>query len=88
MTYEEAKEMKIKLDEINQAHSDKLKEFDQYRNGMGLVPDNIRELPEYQKAKNDYNQSFQKLRNFNGWFVKEFRKKNASGRKNRFKKTN
>lgn len=69
------KGMKTQLNEINQAHSDKLNEFNQYRNEMGLVPDYIRNSPEYQKAKNEYNQSFQQLRNFNGWFVKEFRKK-------------
>lgn len=73
MNLEEAKAHKKELDGINRKHSEILQQFE--TNGMGLVPDNIRATPEWQKAKQDFDRSFAELRKFNAWFVKEFRKK-------------
>lgn len=84
MTYQEAKEMKIQLENINQVHSDELKKFE--KNSMGFTPDHIRNTPDFRKAKNDYDRSFIELRNFNGWFMKAFKKEYAADRRNRYKK--
>ena len=82
MNYQDAKVRKQELDEINNEHSDKLNTFEE--NSMGLTPDHIRETPEYQKAKQDFDRSFAELRNFNGWFVKTFKKEIQSDRRDRF----
>ena len=85
MMYEEAKEYKQLLEDKNKADGKALKVFDQYRNAMGIVPDHIRELPEYKKAKESCDKSFSKLREFNAFFVKNFKKEYAVDRKNRNK---
>lgn len=73
MNLEEANAHKKELEKINRKHSEALQQFK--TNSMGLVPDHIRATPEYQQAKQDFDRSFAELRNFNAWFVKEFRKK-------------
>lgn len=88
MTFEEAKVISKQLNDKVDADSKALKQFDQYRNSMGLVPDHIRETPEYQTLKNEFNKSFAQLRNFNGWYVKQFKKELAAERRNRFKRAN
>jgi hypothetical protein len=45
--------------------------FPRYPNG--LTPDHIKFSPEYQAAKQASNAAFQRLRQFNGWFVKTFK---------------
>lgn len=76
MNYEEAKAHKQVLDAINRKHSEILQQFE--TNGIGLVPDNIRATEEWKQAKHDYDNSFAELREFNAWFVKEYRKKKRS----------
>jgi hypothetical protein len=89
MTYEEAKVIKQQLNEKVDADSATLKEFDKYGLGvMGLTPDHVKEMPEWKLAKQNFEKSFAELRNFNGWFVKQFKKEYAAERKNRFKKAN
>ena len=73
MNLEEAKAQKQKLDKINRMHSEILQQFE--TNNMGLVTDEVRATPEWQQAKRDFDRSFAELREFNAWFVKEFRKK-------------
>jgi len=73
MNFEEAKAHKQELDRINSKHSEILQQFE--TNGIGLVPDHIRATDDYQQAKRNFDRSFAELRNFNAWFVKEFRKK-------------
>lgn len=73
MSFEEAKIRKQELNNMVDMHSKALQQFEV--NSMGLVPDDVRATPEYQKAQQDFNRSFAELRNFNTWFVKEFRKK-------------
>jgi hypothetical protein len=83
MNYEEAKVYQQQLEDKNKAHSDTLKEFDKYRNEMGITPDHIRATSEWQKAKRDFDNSFAQLREFNGWFVKTFKKEYAADRRKR-----
>lgn len=87
MTYLEAKEMKSKLQEKYDATSKELEKFNKYRISMGIVPDHIRETPEYQKAAKEYDLAFAEIRNFNGWFVKAFKKEYAADRRKRFAKS-
>lgn len=82
MTYEEAKAYRKKLDEKNTADSDKLKSFDELgKTAMGLTPDHVRALPEWQEAKKAFDCSFSELRTFNSWFVKTFKKEYAADRR-------
>jgi tetratricopeptide (TPR) repeat protein len=41
----------------------------------GLTPDSIKNTSEYKKAKKDYNEAFEKLRNFNGKSPAEYMKR-------------
>lgn len=40
---------------------------------MGMTPENIRTSPEYRSAKANYDRAFQKLRDFNQTYVKQFK---------------
>ncbi|MNO09060.1 hypothetical protein D3C81_2320260 [compost metagenome] len=40
---------------------------------MGLTPDHVKAMPEWQAAKRAYDVSFAELRAFNGWFNKTFK---------------
>ena len=82
MNYEEAKAYKANLEVINNAASDALKAFDSYgKSSFGLTPDHVKTMPEYHEAKKAFDISFQRLRNFNGQFVKVFKKEIAAERK-------
>lgn len=86
MNYEEAKAYQQKLEEKNKADGNAIKEFEKTfeKSAMGLTPDHIKALPEWKSLKNAFRQSFDELRNFNGWFVKKFKKEYAAERRNRF----
>lgn len=86
MNYEEAKAYRDEMEKRHKIDSDNIKQFDQYKITMGIVPDHIRETPEYQAAKKAVDKNFTELRNFNGWFVKTFKKEILADRKNRYKK--
>jgi hypothetical protein len=88
MNYQEAKLYRDEMEKRHKIDSDKLKEFDQYRIAMGIVPDHIRETPEYQILKKAVDKNFAELRNFNGWYVKTFKKEIQADRKNRYKRAN
>jgi hypothetical protein len=78
MTYEEAKAHKLILEKKNNTDSSALQFFE--RNAMGLIPDHVRETPEWKSAKKAFDSSFAELRNFNGWFVKMFKKEISADR--------
>jgi hypothetical protein len=82
MNYEEAKAYRDAMEERHQIDTDNLKKFNKYKIAMGLIPDHIRETPEYQTAKKAVDKNFAELRNFNEWFVKTFIQ---ADRKNRYK---
>lgn len=89
MTFEEAKLHKQNLEAQNKIDSDKLNEFEKFGEGvMGMTPDHVREMPEWQLAKRNFQVSFNQLREFNGWYVKTFKKELLAERRNRFKKAN
>lgn len=72
MTYEEAKEKKIQINEEYDIASENIRQFE--RNAMGLIPDHIRESEEYKDADYQERLAFAKLRKFNEWFLKNFKK--------------
>jgi hypothetical protein len=74
MTYEEAKQLRDQIENNVELHTNNLKKFDQYRNNMGLIPDHIRESDEYKTLKQAFDEAFSQLRNFNKWYVKQFKK--------------
>lgn len=86
MNYEEAKSYRDEMEKRHKIDLDKIKEFDKYKIAMGIVPDHIRETPEYQIAKKAVDNNFAELRNFNQWFVKTFKKEIQADRRNRYKK--
>ena len=51
---------------------------------MGLIPDDIKFNPRYVAANALYNQAFQAIRNFNGPFVKKFKKELAAEREAKY----
>ena len=87
MTYDEAKLYQKQLYAINDEHSDKLKEFDKYgKSAMGLTPDHVRDMPEWKRANREFDLSFAKLREFNGWYVKTFKKEILADRRKKYSK--
>jgi len=79
MTYEEAKLHKQELEKICESNSNKLNSFEKSK--MGLTPDHIRNLPEWQETKKLFNNSFTELRSFNQIFLQTFKKEYASERR-------
>ena len=85
MTYQEAKTYKQILENKNNHDSKILQEFDKYgKSNMGLTPESVKIMPEFQQAKEEFNKSFNDLRNFNTMFIKTFKKENAIERKNKY----
>lgn len=75
MNYLDAKTYKEALYTKNTKASEALKEFDQYgKSSMGMTPDHVKSMPEWQAAKREFDTSFADLRNFNQWFAKTFKK--------------
>lgn len=70
MTYQEAKERAADLSRAVDAASGRLAQFT--RGAMGLTPDSVKALPDYQAARKDYAAAFDRLRAFNAGFVKQF----------------
>ena len=85
MSYIIQKQVKQSLEnDVKQAEK-VLKEFDKYGKGdMGLTPDFVRAMPEYRKAKAEFDNAFQVLRKFNQQFVKQFKKETAKERRERW----
>jgi hypothetical protein len=87
MTYEEAKNYKKELESKCQNAGDELNAITAgHKSAMGLTPDYIKSLPEYNKAIHAYSLHFQTLRSFNQFYVKTFKKEIAAERRNKFKK--
>jgi hypothetical protein len=85
MNYEEAKIYRDKLEEKNNADSVNLKTFDKFgKTNIGLTPDHVKEMPEWKLAKSTFEKSFAELRNFNGWFVKTFKKEIQADRRKKW----
>ena len=81
-----AKQSKTMLENALDAADKALKAFDKYgKSEMGMTPDFVREMPEWQQARKEYDKAFAELRNFNGWYVKTFKKEIAAERKEKYK---
>lgn len=52
---------------------------------MGLTPDSVRARPDYQEAKREADKAFADLREYNAWFVKQFKKEYRAWRRERDK---
>lgn len=85
MSYIIQKQVKQSLENDVEQAGKALKEFDKYGKGdMGLTPDFVKAMPEYRKAKAEFDSAFQVLRKFNQQFVKQFKKEIAKERRERF----
>ena len=77
MTYEKAKETKDFLTKINDEHSQALHKFLELGEDevlKGLPKKEIRESKEYQECVAKFNSSFKQLKEYNKWFLKNFKK--------------
>ena len=81
-----AKQSKAMLEDALDVADKALKAFDKYgKNQMGMTPDHVRAMPEWQQAKKEFDKAFTELRNFNGWYVKTFKKEITAERKEKYK---
>jgi hypothetical protein len=81
MTFEEAKQLRSKLETQVASTSEALQEFPKFANG--LTPDRVRLGYDYRDAKCAYDLAFRQLRAFNFWFVRTFRKELLAERRAR-----
>ena len=92
MTYEKAKETKDFLTKINDEHSQALRKFLELGEDevlKGLPKKEIRESKEYQECVAKFNSSFKQLKEYNKWFLKNFKKEYLKDRsKKRLTKQN
>lgn len=84
--YDAAKQSKAMLEASLGAADKALKAFDQYgKSAFGLTPDSVKAMSEFKQAKADFDRAFSELRNFNGWYMKTFKKEIMLERKNKYK---
>lgn len=89
MTFQEAKKISNQLNLLVDDNSNKLNEFlIPYKNQIigGLVPNNIRNMKEFQELKHNYDISFKQLQAFNKYYIKEFKKELQEERDKKRKK--
>ena len=81
-----AKQSKTMLENALDAADKALKLFDKYgKSEMGMTPDLVKAMPEWQQSKKEFDKAFAELRNFNGWYAKTFKKEIAAERKEKYK---
>lgn len=80
------KQSKIVLENALDVADEALKAFDSYgKSAFGLTPDHVKAMPEWQQAKREFDKAFAELRNFNGWYMKTFKKEIKEEHKNKYK---
>lgn len=72
LTFAQALSRAEALNAIVHATSDRLQVFP--RGPLGLTPDSVRQTPEFQEAKRQFDIAFSQARAFNGWYTKVFKK--------------
>lgn len=82
MTFEMAKTEKNNWQTLVDQTSKILNSFP--KNEIGLVPDEVKNSPEFKSAKIDYWVAFYKLRQFNLYYIKNFKTQINQERKNKF----
>lgn len=86
MNYLDAITYKESLYAKNDKAAEVLKTFDSFgKSAMGMTPDHVKAMPEWQEAKRTFDTSFSELRNFNGWFNKTFKKEIKETQRNKYK---
>ncbi len=84
MNFQEAKAYKAQLESLLDFADKRLKSFDCYgKSSIGMTPDHVKAMPEWQEAKTAFETAFQNLRNFNAKYTKAFRKEIQEERKNK-----
>ncbi len=84
MNFQEAKASRDNLEKICKDFSDYLNTFPRMENG--LHSDEVKALPEFQRAKKEHAIVFQALRKFNAEFVKVFKKEIREERRSKHDK--
>lgn len=72
MTYQEAKEIKDNLYKELEEMSQALRTFP--KGEMGLTPDSVKSSKEFQTAKQNFTTIEKKVKEFNSFFLKNFKK--------------
>lgn len=78
---------KIEADRLDAEYSEAGKALNEIVNkhggprANGLTPDAVKAMPEWQDAKQRLNEAFQRLRNYNSYFVSTFKKEIKANRK-------
>lgn len=74
-SYEEARKVRVAWDDSAKAASAAINAIAGVGSGpMGLTPDEIKRSPEYQRARRDYDNAAEALRNLTRWIVRTFPK--------------
>lgn len=73
MNFTAARAIQRKLEAECARHSATLREYKKDRHANGMTPDRIKLSHEYRATKAAYDNAFQRLRQFNGWFTRTFR---------------
>lgn len=81
LPFKEAMKQKEKLELNVSEASASLKVFPKLPNG--LTPDSVKKSFEYQIAKKNYQLHFTMLKEFNSWFLKNYKKEYRNYRKER-----
>jgi hypothetical protein len=86
MNYLDAITYKEALYAKNGKASEELQAFDKLgKSAMGMTPDHVKAMPDYQAAKHEFDVTFAELRAFNGWFVKTFKKEIKQAQRDKYK---
>lgn len=80
-TYEDAKKFRASLEAAVQEVSDKLNVFE--KGNMSMTPDHVKASVEFKEIKKLFNARFERLREFNGKFVKFYAKEIREERRGR-----
>lgn len=83
MTFENATQIKAKLEENVKVLSESMSIFP--RGAMGLIPDEIKKTDDYIRVKAAYDCGFKELQTFNKVYVKQFKKELTKMRKEKYK---
>jgi len=74
MTFEEALDKYIDVCVLEERVSARMKKYNRFRGPMGLVPDEIRNSPAYQRDKRLYDQAFKTSQDVAKQFLRVYKK--------------
>tara|TARA_R110000822_G_scaffold301108_3_gene424824 strand:- start:817 stop:1116 length:300 start_codon:yes stop_codon:yes gene_type:complete len=79
LNFESAKNYQLNLERKLNEIGNKLSKYP--KGIMGLTPDHIKQTEEWKSNKKDFETAFFKLRTFNSYFTKQYKKERAAERK-------